>query len=129
MSHGDDEPVIQYAHAGRWHTMTGHGVRPEDQDTRVAQWNVRDGWPRWRVADASTDRETGAPSEPVLDPTPFKEGEVEDLLRLGQASLERVLEPEERARLREITNAHRFERMTDEAQALITEIRAGRKPR
>lgn len=129
MTKDDHGPVIQYAHAGRWHTMTGHGERPEDYGARVAKWNLRDGWPRWRVADASTDRETGAPSEPVLEPTPWKDEDVRDLLRLGRVSIERELEPHERARLNEITLAHRFERISDEERELIREIRDRRKPR
>lgn len=129
MNEDGNHPVIQYAHAGRWHTMTGHGERPEDYDASVTKWNLRDGWPRWRVSVASSDRETGAPSEPVLEPTPWKAEDVKDLIRLGRASIERALEPHERARLNEITLAHRFERMSKDARHLIGEIRDGRKPR
>lgn len=123
MTKPGNRPVIQQAHAGRWHTMTGHGVPIPEYEAKVEEWNLRDGWPGWRVADASTDREPGAPTEPVLEPTPFEEGEIRDLLRIGRASLERALDPEERARLKEISLAHRFERMPDEDRALIVRIK------
>lgn len=122
-------PVIQYAHAGRWHTMIGHHVPVEEYENRIENWNLRDEWPRWRVSDASTDGETGAPLEPVMDPTPMTEDQSKDLLRLVRTSLERVLEPEEKARLKEIHDAHRFERITHEESRLLTEIREGRKER
>jgi hypothetical protein len=115
-------PVIQYAHAGRWHGLVGHGERPEDYDRLVASWNERDGWPRWRVADASTERETGAPSEPVLEPTEWKAEDTRDLLTLARIQTERELDPEEKARMREIVKAHRFEGLSDDARRLVSTI-------
>lgn len=115
-------PTIQYAHAGRWHVLEGSGVKPESYDAYVAHANERDGWPRWRVADASRARETGAPSEPVLPPKPLTEDEARDYLPLIRAYVEGTIDEAGSARLKEINRAHRFERPTEEALDLITRL-------
>lgn len=119
-----ENPVIQYAHAGRWHTMVGHGERPRDYDRKISEWNERDGWPRWRVADASTEREDGAPSEPIHEPTEWKPEDAKDLMTLAGIQMERELDPAEKARMKEILVAHRFERLSDDARRLVQEIQA-----
>lgn len=115
-------PTIQYAHAGRWHILDGSGVGPEEYDAYVAHANERDGWPRWRVADASRGRETGAPSEPILPPTPLTEDEARDFLPLIRAYVAGTIDEAGSARLKEINRAHRFERPTEEARALIDRL-------
>jgi hypothetical protein len=115
-------PTIQYAHAGRWHVLGGSRVEPEEYDAYVAHANERDGWPRWRVADASRDRESGAPLEPVREPTPFTEDELRDFMPLVFAKEEGTIDAAGEFRLREILDAHRFERLTDEARALISTL-------
>lgn len=121
---GIENQVIQYAHAGRWHTMGGHGERPQDYERKVAEWNERDGWPRWRVADASTERETGAPSEPIHEPTEWKPEDAKDLMTLAGIQMKRELDPAEKARMKEILVAHRFERLGDDARRLVQDIQA-----
>lgn len=115
-------PTIQYAHAGRWHVLKGSDVEPAEYDAYVAHANERDGWQRWRVADASTDRETGAPSEPVLPARPLSEDEARDFLPLVRAYVDGTIDEAGSARLTEISRAHRFERPTEEARALLERL-------
>jgi len=105
--------------------MDGSGVAPEAYDAYVAHANDRDGWPRWRVADASRDRETGAPREPVKDPTPFTPEDARDFMPLVHADMDGTIDDAGRARLREIMEAHRFERLSPEARELVEGIRTG----
>ena len=102
--------------------MDGSGVRPDAYEAYVTHANERDGWPGWRVADASTDRETGAPLEPVRDPTPLTPEEERDFLPLVRAKTDGTIDEAGRARLKEILDAHRFERMAPGAMDLVRSI-------
>lgn len=90
-------------------------VNPEAYDAYVAHANERDGWARWRVSDLSTDRDTGAPLEPVRHPTPYTAEETSDLVRLVRAEMDATIDEQGRARMREIIKAHRFERPSSES--------------
>ena len=100
-----DPETIQYAHGGRWHVMEGHGTPADGLRARVDRDNARDGWTRWRIAPASTDRESGAPHEPEGPPRPMPDAIATELLDLGRRR-DAGLTADEDARLSDVLVAY-----------------------
>lgn len=119
--------TIQYGWRGRWQNMHGHNTPPDEMQARVDRDNHRDGYERFRIADDSTEGETGAPEQPEFSFVPPSHAEVKELLTLTERQMERMLTPEETRRMNEIIASTRGPIIIQHAATVTTrDVAVGR---
>lgn len=102
-----DDPTIQYAHDGRWRVLIGHGAAADDYQGFVDRQNGDAGWEQFRVADRSSEGETGAPDEPEWDIHPDDRHMMRELLDLTGLDVKGELDEAGRARMSEVLRSMR----------------------